>query len=163
MHSMTEAGSGEKHEKVNKYYLAISGRVKTPLALGMDELRRMDIVETDHLMIICGEGDPKGSLGRCKGVLLTDIVNLSEVIAPEHNDTKKTYLVASSEDGYKTVFSWQELYNTPTGEGVLVIFEKDGRPLYEDHSSADLISVIDHLSGPRWVKNIRYIEIKIVA
>jgi DMSO/TMAO reductase YedYZ molybdopterin-dependent catalytic subunit len=160
MDPMKESGDGKKHEKTNEYHLMVTGRVKTSLALGMDELRRMDIVETDDLMIICGEGEPKGQLGRCKGVLLTDIVNLTEVIAPEHNDTKKTYLVASSEDGYKTLFSWQELYNTATGEGVLIIFEKDGLPLYENHSSADLISVMDHLSGPRWVKNIRYIEIK---
>ena len=146
----------------NEYCLAVTGRVKTPLTLGMDELRRMDIVETDDVMIICGEGDPKESLGKCKGVLLTDIVNLTEVIAPEHNDTKKTYLVAISEDGYKTLFSWQELYNSATGEGVLVIFEKEGRPLYENHSSADLISVMDILPGPRWVKNIRRIEIKIL-
>jgi len=163
MDPMKESGRGIKYVETNEYQLTVTGRVKTPLTLGMDELRHMDIVETDDLMIICGEGDPKRALGRCKGVLLTDIVNLTEVIAPEHNDTKKTYLVASSEDGYKTLFSWQELYNSVVGDGVLVIFEKDGRPLYENHSSADLISVMDHLSGPRWVKNIRHIEVKILA
>ena len=147
---------------MNEYYLTVTGRVKTPLMLGTDELFGMDVVKTDNLMIICGEGTPKRPLGKCRGVLLTDIINLAEVIAPEHNDTKKTYLVISSEDGYKTLFSWQELYNSATGDGVLVIFEKEGLPLYENHSSADLISMMDYLPGPRWVKNIRRIEVKIL-
>jgi DMSO/TMAO reductase YedYZ molybdopterin-dependent catalytic subunit len=162
MDLVNESDEGKQGEEKNEYHLTVSGRVKRSLTLDMDELRRMDIVETDDVMIICGEGDPKESLGKCKGVLLTDIVNLTEVIAPEHNDTKKTYLVAISEDGYKTLFAWQELYNSATGEGVLVIFEREGKPLYEQYSSADLISVMDILPGPRWVKNIRRIEIKIL-
>lgn len=152
----------KQDQQTSEYRLTVSGRVNPHLSLNMDALRRMDIVETDRLMIICGEGDPKGPLGACRGVLLTDIINLTEVIAPEHNDTKKTYVVASSNDGYKTVFSWQELYNTATGDGIIVILEKDGKPLYENYASADLISAMDHLTGPRWVRNIRNIDIKII-
>jgi DMSO/TMAO reductase YedYZ molybdopterin-dependent catalytic subunit len=145
------------------YRLTISGRVASPLELSMDQLRSLDMVETDELMMICGEGNPLGRLGRIKGALLSDIVNLADVIAPEHNDTKKTYLVASGLDGYKTVFAWQELYNTPNGEGVLVALEKDGAPLYEGYGSADLISSMDHLIGPRYVRDIVNIDIRIVT
>lgn len=146
----------------SKYCLVISGRVKNPLRLDMDDLRRMDMVETGRLQMICGEGDVRGAIGTCRGVLLTDIINLAEVIAPEHNDTKKTFLVASSGDGYKTVFAWQELYNTENGEGVVVVLEKNGLPLYENHTSADLISAKDILTGPRYVRDIRSIDIRIV-
>ena len=144
------------------YRLVVSGRVKNPVTLSMNDLRQMDIVETGPLKLICGEGDVKGDLGRCTGVLLTDIINLSEVIAPEHNDTKKMYVVAISGDGYKTLFAWQEIYNSDNGEGIIVVLEKNGVPVYEDYASADLISAKDILSGPRHVKDIRSIDIRIL-
>ena len=87
-----------------EYCLTVSGRVTPLLTLSMEDLRRMDIVETAaQLKMICGEGDVKGTIGTCRGVLLTDIINLTEVIAPEHNDTKKTYVVVASKDkGHRT-------------------------------------------------------------
>jgi DMSO/TMAO reductase YedYZ molybdopterin-dependent catalytic subunit len=160
---MAPLSGAENDEKSDATYtLTVSGRVTPPLTLRMEDLRRMDMVETDRLMMICGEGDVKGVLGKCRGVLLTDIINLTEVIAPEHNDTKKTYVVPIAEDGYKTVFAWQELYNTSTGEGVIVVLEKNGRPLYDNYGAADLISSLDILSGPRYVKNVRHVDIRIL-
>jgi hypothetical protein len=38
-----------------------------------------------------------------------DLINDVEVVINAHNDTKKMYVVASSDDGYKAVFSWQEI------------------------------------------------------
>jgi len=152
----------QKNTTASTYRLVVTGRVKNPVTLSMENLRQMDIVETDQLKLICGEGDVKGDIGRCTGVLLTDIINLSEVIAPEHNDTKKTYVVTTSGDGYKTLFAWQELYNSENGEGIIVVLEKNGEPAYENYSSADLISAKDFLIGPRQVKDIRSIDIRIL-
>ncbi len=152
-----------KNRMENKYRLVVSGRVEKPLNLSMDDLRRMDMVDTDRLKMICGEGDVRGSIGACRGVLLTDIINLAVVIAPEHNDTKKTYVVVSAGDDYKTVFAWQELFNTENGAGVIVVLEKEGLPLYENYASADLLSARDILTGPRYVRDVRYIDIRIVA
>lgn len=144
------------------YRLVVSGRVEKTVTLTMDDLQTMDIVETDHLKMICGDGTVKRDLGSLSGVLLTDIINLSEVIAPEHNDTKKMYVAVTSGDGYKTLFAWQELYNSDNGEGVIVVLKKNGRPLYDHNESANLISAKDFLSGPRHVKDVRSIDIRIL-
>lgn len=152
-HKSTAAGT---------YHLVVTGRVKEPVTLSMDKLRQMDMVKTDHLKMICGEGDVKGDIGCCTGVLLTDIINLAEVIAPEHNDTKKMYVVATSDDGYKTLFAWQELYNSDNGEGIIVVLERDGVPVYDNYASADLVSARDILTGPRHVRDIRSIDIRIL-
>lgn len=63
------------------------------------------------------------------------------MIAPEHNDTKKMYVVAWSGDRNKTLFAWQELYNSENGEGVIVVLEKNGVPVYENYASAALIKL----------------------
>jgi hypothetical protein len=122
----------------------------------------MDTQITDDLPLHCGSGESKGRLGSCRGVLLADIINKAEVVVTEHNDTKKMFVVASSDDGYKTVFSWQEIFNSPNGEGILVLLERDGKPLYDGCGKVDLLSARDYLSGPRYVKDLKSVEIVMV-
>ena len=150
------------HLTGNNHGLRISGRVTAPLFFGIESLRSMDVLETDDLPLHCGSGESKGRLGTCRGVLLADIINRAEVIIIEHNDTKKMYVVAASDDGYKAVFSWQEIFNSANGEGILVLLERDGKPLYEGCGKVDLLSARDHLSGPRYVKNLKSVEIVMV-
>jgi hypothetical protein len=146
---------GRAMEKV----LCVSGRVEAPLDVDIDLLRSMDQLQLEDLPMTCGSGEPKGRVGRCRGVLLADILNRAQVIVADHNDTKKMYVVAASGDGYKTVFSWQEIFNSANGEGIVVLLEKDGKSLYNDPVGVDLISSRDHLSGPRYVKRLQDIEI----
>lgn len=143
-------------------HLCISGRVTSPLDLSMEQLRAMDILDMENLPMICGSGEPKGHVGKVRGVLLADIINRAKVVVTDHNDTKKMYVVAASDDGYKAVFSWQEIFNSPNGDSIMVLFEKDGRPLYDDSDEADLLSARDHLSGPRYVKRLKNVEIVMI-
>ena len=140
----------------------IIGRVAQPLSISSTALRGMDTVDTGTLPMICGSGEPKGRIGNCRGVLLAELINLAEVVVREHNDTKKMVVVVASDDGYKTVFSWQELFNSANGEGILVILEKDGQPLYQGNGEVDLISSRDHLTGPRYVRRLKTVEVIMV-
>lgn len=139
--------------------LRICGRVTTPLVLGIDKLRTMEPVESNDLLMICGNGDPKGCIGHCRGVLLADIINKADILITDHNDTKKMFIIASSNDGYKAVFSWQEIFNTAVGDGVMVLLERDGKPLYGGRGPVDLFSARDYLTGPRYVKQLGTIEV----
>ena len=107
--------------------LTILGRVAAPMSFSLEQLKSMDWLDTGTLPMICGSGEPKGKIGNLRGVLLADLINQTEVIVTAHNDTKKMYIVAASDDGYKTVFAWQEIFNSANGEGILVIFERGRR------------------------------------
>jgi len=146
--------------KVNK--LRVTGRVTTPLEIGMEELRAMEIREIADLGIICGDGDPKGRIRNCRGVLLEKILEMAEVIKAEHNDTKKMFIVVSAHDGYKTVFSWQEIFNTGVGGGVMALLERDGEPLDGDRGQLELISAEDYFTGSRYVRGLKDIEVVLV-
>ncbi|MBM9615536.1 hypothetical protein JWJ90_14730 [Desulfobulbus rhabdoformis] len=142
--------------------LTITGRVAAPMTFPLEQLKSMDCLDTGSLPLICGSGEPKGNIGNLRGVLLADLINQTEVIVTAHNDTKKMYVVAASDDGYKTVFAWQEIFNSANGEGILVIFEREGEPLHGGNGEVDLISANDHLSGPRYVHRLKTIEIIMV-
>lgn len=140
----------------------ISGRVERPFRYDLEKLLTMDIVTFEDIPLICGSGEPKGRIAQCRGVLLTDIINSGCVITIDHNDTKKMFLIVSSCDGYKTVFSWQEVFNSSAGEGIVVVFEIDGIPVHDGCGAVDLISANDFLSGPRYVKRLSHIEIVMI-
>jgi hypothetical protein len=140
----------------------IIGRVARSLSIPYAALCAMDSVETGNLPMICGSGEPKGKIGNCRGVLLAELINQAEVVVKEHNDTKKMYVVVASDDGYKTVFSWQEIFNSSNGEGILVVLERDGLPLYQGTGEVDLISSRDYLTGPRYVRRLKTVELIMV-
>jgi len=146
--------------KLNK--LRVTGRVAKPLELGMDELRTMETEEIADLGIICGDGDPKGCIRNCRGVLLEKILDMAHVVKAEHNDTKKMFIVVSAHDGYKTVFSWQEIFNTVVGGGVMILLERDGKPLDGEKGELELISAEDYFSGARYVRRLKEIEVVLV-
>jgi len=137
----------------------VTGRVARPLILGMEELRAMDHEEIADLHIICGDGHPKGHLQNCKGVLLENVLRMAEVLREEDNDTKRMYIVVTAEDGFKVVFSWQEIMNTSVGGGVMILFERKGQSLDGAHGGPELISGEDYYTGSRYVKGLRTIEV----
>lgn len=139
----------------------VDGHVHRPRWFTMAELLCMDMVEESDLLHACGTGEPKGHIKHCRGVLLTDVLNVVDVRIADHNDTKKMYLRIASSDGYTTVFSWQELFNTQVGEGVMIVLERDGRKLHAE-GYADLFSSKDYLSGPRYVKRLTGIKVLMI-
>lgn len=154
-----------QRKKVSKtdVCLVVDGQVSEPRNFSLSEILEMDRIEVSRVRHACGSGDLKGEIGSCSGVLLTDIINGVQVSVSDHNDTKKMYIITSSNyDGYSTVFSWQELYNTDVGEGVLIVIERDGKKLYENTGRIDLLSSRDVLTGSRYVKNLCHIQIMII-
>ncbi len=139
--------------------LRVTGRVKQPLILSMDELCSMDTEEIQDVPIFCGSGTPKGRIVCCKGVLLEKVIGKAEVLKEEHNDTKKMFIVALAGDGHKVVFSWQEIFNTPVGGGVMVLIEKEGKSLCDEDGLLELISAEDYFTGSRYVKGLKEIEV----
>jgi len=142
--------------------IRITGRVAQPLLLEMKELRSMNTEEVTDLPVICGSGTPKGRIRSCRGVLLEEVIRKAEVIKEEHNDTKKMLFIVSARDGFKVVFSWQEIFNTPIGGGVMILVERDGESLVEEAGRLELISAEDYYTGSRYVKGLSTIEVVLV-
>ena len=92
-----------------------------------------------------------------KGVLLKPILDSLHFKAEKPKDLSAFYLVFVASDDYKVVFSWNEIFNTPVGEQLYLIVEKDGKPLSEMDERILLASVSDLKSGRRYVKGLKKI------
>ena len=56
--------------------------------------------------------------------------------------------VVTATDRYRAVFSWPEITNTAVGDGVLLLFERDGKPLDEREGRIALVSTADLKARP---------------
>ncbi|MFZ2631481.1 MAG: hypothetical protein WA081_10960 [Desulfosalsimonadaceae bacterium] len=159
MNAKSEIKEGKLSEPLDNFVLRVTGRVAKPLMLGMADIQVLGMEEFQDLFIVCGTGEPRDTIRHCRGVLMEKILQKAEVIKAEHNDTKKMFIVASADDGYKVVFSWQEIFNTDIGGGVAVLTERDGKPLDGTQDRVDLISARDYYAGSRHVRDLRHIEV----
>lgn len=140
--------------------IVVSGAVEHKLKLSVDDLRKFPSQQIGEMPVVCQSGADLGKLENLKGVLLRDILEKAVVLTRSHNDVKKMVIIATASDDYKVVFSWSEVFNSPLGEGVLVFFEKNGKPLGDDEGRIAMVSAKDIRTGPRHVKWLKAIEIR---
>jgi hypothetical protein len=159
VNTIAKSAEGELSNPMENIVLRVTGRVANPLMLKMAEIRDMEGEEFRDLFIVCSTGEPRDNIQRCRGVLIEKIIQRADALKEEHNDTKKMFIVATADDGYKVVFSWQEIFNTQIGGGVAVLTERDGRPLGETRDRIDLISAQVYYAGSRYVRDLRHIEV----
>jgi DMSO/TMAO reductase YedYZ molybdopterin-dependent catalytic subunit len=143
--------------------ITVTGAVENTLTLDVDALRRFPPQQVGEVPLVCQSGANVGRLENYRGVRLGDILERAVIRAPAHNDVKKMVVIAGASDGYKVVFSWSEVFNTPVGEGIMVLFEKDGMPLGNEDGRIALVSTRDLRTGARRVKWLQSIEVRRVV
>ena len=111
-------------------------------------------------VILCGSGKVKDVPRTVAGVLLRDLLDEAQIRLDEHEDPNRTYIVATGNDGYKALFSWHELFNSPVGEGVLIALTKDGKPLGDGEGRLCLVSTRDERPGPRRIRYLSSVDVR---
>jgi hypothetical protein len=136
---------------------AISGKVKEGKKLTQEDLRKFTIHDIGDIAISNHKGEPKGTAKGLKGVLIRDVL---ESVTLETDDPKlnsEYYFVFKAADGYKVVYSWNELFNTTTGESAYLALDKEGQPMDTHEDNILMISSKDVRTGRRYVKNLETI------
>ncbi len=134
--------------------VSISGKIKKEMKLSLKELIAMeskalpDIVITNHL------GEVKSTDKGLKGIALKPILEKLELIAATPKEYNEFYFVFEATDGYRVVYSWNELFNTETGNNIYIISEKDGKKMNEMEDRILLITTSDLKTGRRNIKGL---------
>ena len=128
--------------------LVVTGEVQKPLTLSADDLRAI------------GKQKEWVQMGTYAGVRLTDLLNLADIRQDAPRALRRTYVVAIATDGYQSVLSWGELYNSPAGKSILVAVDRDGVPLRDGEGRFALVALGDDRPGPRHVKWLSKIDVR---
>jgi DMSO/TMAO reductase YedYZ molybdopterin-dependent catalytic subunit len=141
----------------------VAGAVAHPLSLSVEDLKQLPIHKMDERRSV-GDGNAREERVRHhEGVLLRDLLDKAEIVEGARNDKRRSVVVATASDGYRAVFSWAELYLTSIGDGVLVVFEQDGKPLDDREGRIALVSLKDTPTGPRHVRWLQRVDVVRVA
>jgi hypothetical protein len=137
----------------------ITGRVKTPVKVTGSDLIAAHIVTIGDVVITNHIGDARGTAKSLKGALLKDVLQKVEIDAESPKVLSEYYFVCKASDGYTVVFSWNEIFNTSTGDNVFIITEKEGKPWNDLPESVLMISTKDFKTGRRHVKSLAAVEV----
>lgn len=138
--------------------LRVTGAVQTPLELTRDQLlalRWRDYAEEREVQ----QGGQAVKLAvRYQGFPLRELLDRA-VLTPDRHAVRRAIVLLTARDGYRVSFSWGELYNSASGEGVILVRSQDGRDLIEVDGLPALRSLHDTRSGPRHVRWLERVEV----
>jgi hypothetical protein len=153
------SGFGQKEPETTTSFI-ISGEVKTQVNVSLSEFSKYteapigDITITNHL------GEKKSEQKLLKGILLKDILKTVEINNENPRVLSEYYFICKSSDGYKVVYSWNEIFNSSSGESVYLVTSKNGQGAMEMKETILMISPKDYMTGRRYLKSLSTIEVK---
>lgn len=137
----------------------IEGRIKAPLTVTLDNLSTYKSVNLDSMTIFNHLMQRKSSIKNIKGVLLKDILAKVEIDAASPKTLSEYYLVFTATDNYKVVYSWNEIFNSPTGNQLMVLTGYEANPAKAEKGDIAVITPSDFATGRRFVKGLSKISI----
>jgi DMSO/TMAO reductase YedYZ molybdopterin-dependent catalytic subunit len=97
-----------------------------------------------------------------RGVSLRALLEQAGLAERDRLDWRKAVVIVTARDRYRVVFSWPELFNTEAGAQVMLAYERDGTPLGTGEGPIALHAPGDIRTGPRHVKWLERIEVKVL-
>lgn len=145
--------------------LAVRGNFERALTLSIEDLKQLPVQRIEDVRAV----RPTASAStvpevtrRYTGCLLRDVVERAKPVEKNRLDLRNSVVIVSASDGYRAIFSWAELYLSPIGEGALVVYERDGAALPPDEGPLALVSLKDTRPGPRHVKWLQSVELRVL-
>lgn len=138
----------------------ITGLVQQERSFSLEDLRQFPVQKIGKVKITSHNGEPRGELRKLKGVLLKDILEKTGIKSENPRILSEYYIVCEASDGYKNVYSWNELFNTSVGNGVYIVTEMEGNSMVNNDRNIMMISPEDFRTGRRNLKWLYKINVK---
>jgi len=130
----------------------ITGKIKTELKFTLADINTYPVVAIKDASIINHLGEVKENLHNLKGIALKPLLEKIEFLTEKSKDLSQFYLTFVASDNYKVVYSWNEIFNSETGNNLYIITEKDGKKLSDSDDRILTITTTDFQTGRRYVK-----------
>lgn len=140
--------------------ILVRGDVRQEKVFTRAVLEKMEQIEAGDIPIVNHLGVVKKSLKNARGVRLREVLGSVELNSENPKEWSAYCFVCAATDGYTVVFSWNELFNHPNGDKVLLLLEHDGKTAGQLDDRIALIAPADSHTGRRYVKGLTTISVK---
>lgn len=113
-----------------------------------------DVVITNHL------GEPRGTARQLTGILVKDLLKDLELKEESPKRFSEFYLTFVAVDNYRVVYSWNEIFNSPTGDNLFVITSRDGKKVKDMNERILIVTPTDFKTGRRHIKGLSKILVE---
>ena len=148
------------HAQDTTNHFTIEGAIAKSVTIDWDLLKKYQPVALDSMPVYNHQMKRKHTLKNIKGVLLKDLFSVVEWTEKSPKNLSEIYITCAGIDGYKVVFSWNEIFNSAIGDKAMIVTEKDGRSGTMQEDKIVLISPADIATGRRYVKGLNKIIIE---
>lgn len=146
-----------KNQATQKF--AIVGDVEKESVITLDSLSQYAVKPIGDIKVTDHTGAFKHQDDELKGVLLKDVLSHTKFKTSSPKLLSRFYFVCTGADGYKVVYSWNEIYNTMVGDHVFIIVEKNGVKIDKMPESIQMTSADDFKTGRRYLHNLQKIVV----
>lgn len=132
--------------------LRIQGVGDATLSLSAADFKKLKRQSIEDKRTVTRDGAARETTVRYGGVLLADLLEHAGIGRLEPRAQRRSAIFAIASDNYQAAFSWGEIFNSEAGTRILVIDERDGKPLGAAEGPLSLAVFSDQRFGPRHVK-----------
>ncbi len=137
--------------------LIVQGAGAATLTLDAADLAKMPTTRLTQRQVVSSSASASAGSEHSTvyvGVLLRDVLARAGFGGTTDRGARVGVVEAVATDGYRSVFSWGELFNSAAAEHTLIITTQDGRTLDATAGPLALRALADLRPGPRHVRNL---------
>ena len=137
----------------------VTGLVKKEVTITLKDIEKLESRTIPDMTVTNHKGESRSILKKAKGILIKDLL---KNIALKEDNLKlfsEFYFTFTASDNYKVVYSWNEIFNSPTGDHLYIITSLDGEPLQDMRSRILIITPTDYKTGRRYIKGLSKIVV----
>ena len=129
-----------------------TGAVKSEQKFSSADIEKIVSVNIPDLIISNHKGEPRDTLRNLKGFLMKNL--LKDVALKEDNPKlySEFYFTFIASDNYKVVYSWNEIFNTPTGDNLYIVTSINGDSFEKMKNRILVVTPTDYRTGRRYIK-----------
>lgn len=152
------AGAQRKIDVTKQF--KVTGVVTQPVTFDIATIKKYPETALGDVVLKNHKGEDKNTAKNVKGVLLKMLLDSVHVKVEKPRYFSELIVVLVASDGYKNVYSWNELVNTEVGNHVYIITEKDGQGIDGMDGAIVVMSTSDINAGSRYLRGLDRIEIR---
>lgn len=138
----------------------VTGLVKKELKFTITDLEKYPSREIDDVVITNHLGEPRGTAKQLTGILVKDLLQDMELKEESPKLFSEFYLTFIAADNYKIVYSWNEIFNSMTGDNLYVITARDGKKLSDMEDRILILTPTDFKTGRRHLRGLSKIDVE---
>ncbi len=138
----------------------LSGDVAAPGVIRLADAKQYKQISIGDLTLINARNERKGRVKNLRGVRLKDLILAAvRFRVAQPSELSRFYITLVATDGFTALYSWNELFNSPTGDHTFLITAKDGKEMTGQADRILTLTTTDRQTGRRYVKGLQQIVV----